>query len=56
MLSGFLSIIFMLGGFQPYKPLPLECRFQKSTFPAPLQLEQRHVTWGLPVGCILVGL
>ena len=36
MLSGLLSIIFMLGDSQTYKLLPLECRFQKSTFPAPL--------------------
>lgn len=36
MLSGLLSIIFMLGDSQPYKPLPHECRIQKSTFPAPL--------------------
>lgn len=34
--SGLLSIIFMLGDSQPYKPLPHECRMQKSTFPAPL--------------------
>lgn len=34
--SGLLSLIFMLGDSQPYKPLPHECRMQKSTFPAPL--------------------